>query len=163
MPPVRRPTRSPSCCWRRRRGAASGPTSKLFATDLDAKALATAREGCYPAAIAADVSEDRLTRYFVRDGDRFRIRREVRDLVVFALHSVLRDPPFSRVNLVTCRNLMIYLDRDVQQQVCEVLHYALLPQGYLFLGASETADSRAGSVHRRGSGCAHLPGGRAAA
>jgi len=120
------------------------PDIQVFATDLDAKALATAREGCYPAAIAADVSEERLTRYFVRDGDRFRIRREVRDLLVFALHSVLRDPPFSRVNLVTCRNLLIYLDRAVQQQVCEVLHYALLPQGYLFLGSSETADSRPG-------------------
>ncbi len=120
------------------------PDIQLFATDLDMKALATAREGCYPAAIAADVSEDRLTRYFVRDGDRFRIRREVRDLVVFALHSVLRDPPFSHVNLVTCRNLMIYLDRDVQQRLCEVLHYALLPQGYLFLGSSETADNPPG-------------------
>ena len=98
----------------------------------------------------------------MRDGDRFRIRREVRDLVVFALHSVLRDPPFSHVNLVTCRNLMIYLDRDVQQRLCEVLHYALLPQGYLFLGCVGDRRQSAGPVQCRRSGCAHLPGDRAA-
>lgn len=120
------------------------PDIQIFATDLDAQALATARDGRYPSSIAADVSEDRLRRFFVREGEQYRIRREVRDLVVFAAHSVLRDPPFSRINLVTCRNLMIYLDRDLQQQVCTILHYALVPRGYLFLGTSETADNPPG-------------------
>jgi len=120
------------------------PDIQVFATDLDEQALAVARDGRYPATIAADVSEERLRRFFVREGDQFRIRREVRDLVVFAVHSILRDPPFSRINLLTCRNLMIYLDRDLQQQVCSILHYALLPTGYLFLGTSETAESPMG-------------------
>ncbi|MEZ5774619.1 MAG: CheR family methyltransferase [Hyphomicrobiaceae bacterium] len=120
------------------------PDIQLFATDLDDQALAVAREGRYPTAIAADVSEDRLRRFFVREGEQYRIRREVRDLVVFASHSLLRDPPFSRIDLVSCRNLMIYLDRDLQQQVCTILHYALVPNGFLILGTSETADSPTG-------------------
>jgi two-component system CheB/CheR fusion protein len=81
-------------------------------------ALAVAREGRYPASIEAILSEDRLRLHFVRDGDRYRVRREIRDLVVFAKHNILRDPPFSRVQLVSCRNLLIYLDREAQQQVC---------------------------------------------
>lgn len=120
------------------------PDIQVFATDLDEKALTVAREGRYPSTIAADVSEERLRRFFVREGEQYRIRREVRDLVVFAIHSILRDPPFSRIDLVTCRNLLIYLDRDLQQQVCSVLHYALKPGGYLFLGNSETAESPTG-------------------
>ncbi|MCW2314505.1 two-component system CheB/CheR fusion protein [Rhodoblastus acidophilus] len=120
------------------------PDIQIFATDLDEQALAVAREGRYPTAIATDVSEDRLRRFFMREGDQYRIRREVRDLVVFAAHSLLKDPPFSRINLISCRNLLIYLDRDLQKQVCSVLHYALLPNGFLFLGASESADSPSG-------------------
>lgn len=90
------------------------------------------------------MSEERLRRFFVREGDQYRIRREVRDLIVFAAHSILKDPPFSHINLISCRNLLIYLDRDLQQQVCSVLHYALLPNGFLFLGASESADNPSG-------------------
>jgi two-component system CheB/CheR fusion protein len=120
------------------------PDIQVFATDLDGRAVAAARQGCYPDAIAADVSEERLRRFFVRESDQFQIRREVRDLVVFAIHSVLRDPPFARLDLVTCRNLMIYLDRDAQQRVCSIFNYALRPSGYLFLGSSETADSPTG-------------------
>lgn len=117
---------------------------QVFASDLDVASLMSAREGCYPLAIRADVSEERLRRFFTLDGDHYRIKREVRDIVVFAMHSLLRDPPFSRVDLISCRNLLIYLDRDLQQQVCGTFHYALLPGGYLFLGSSETADSAAG-------------------
>src|SRR5262249_48484181 len=98
----------------------------------------------YPAAISADVSEERLRRFFTREGEHYRIRREVRDTVVFATHSLLKDPPFSRLNLISCRNLLIYLDRDLQQQVCSIFHYSLLPRGFLFLGTSETADSPPG-------------------
>ena len=120
------------------------PDIQIFATDLDDHALATAREGRYPQTIATDISDERLRRFFLREGDQYRIRREVRDLIVFASHSLLKDPPFSKINLISCRNLLIYLDRDLQQQVCSVLHYALTPHGFLFLGASESAENPPG-------------------
>jgi two-component system CheB/CheR fusion protein len=116
------------------------PKIQVFASDLDEGALATAREGCYPAAIEADVSEERLRRFFRRDDEHYRITGEVRDCILFANHSLLRDPPFSRLNLVSCRNLLIYLDPELQQQVLGILRYALCPGGYLFLGASERAE-----------------------
>jgi two-component system CheB/CheR fusion protein len=120
------------------------PTIQVFGTDLDIKALATAREGQYPAAIEADVSEDRLRRFFIREGDHYRVRQELRDMVLFANHSLLKDPPFSRIDLISCRNLLIYLDRELQELACNTLHYALNPGGFLLLGASETADSPVG-------------------
>jgi two-component system, chemotaxis family, CheB/CheR fusion protein len=113
----------------------------IFGSDVDQGALATAREGVYPAAIAADVSEARLARYFRAEGDQFRISSEIRDSVVFAAHSVLRDPPFSKLHLISCRNLLIYLDRELQQQLQNVFRYGLRDDGYLFIGVSETADS----------------------
>jgi two-component system CheB/CheR fusion protein len=116
------------------------PDIQIFATDMDEGALATAREGRYPTAIEADVSEDRLRRFFTREGDHYRVRKEVRDLVVFATHSMLKDPPFSRLDLVSCRNLLIYLERDVQVQLAGTLRYALKPGGFLFLGSAESAD-----------------------
>jgi len=122
----------------------SRPHIQVFATDLDVRALAAAREGRYPAAIEADVGETRLRRYFVREGDYYRVRQELRDIVLFALHDLLKDPPFSHVDLVSCRNVMIYLDRELQEQVCNTFHYALTSGGYLFLGAAETADSPPG-------------------
>jgi two-component system CheB/CheR fusion protein len=112
----------------------------IFGSDVDQGALAAAREGVYPAAIAADVSEARLARYFRAEGDHFRISSEIRDSVVFAAHSVLRDPPFSKLNLISCRNLLIYLDRELQQQLQNVFRYGLRDDGYLFIGVSETAD-----------------------
>jgi two-component system, chemotaxis family, CheB/CheR fusion protein len=114
---------------------------QIFASDLDEKALLIAREGRYPKAIAADVSEERLRRFFIEEGEHYRIRKEVRDLILFAAHSVLKDPPFIRLDLISCRNLLIYLDRELQQQLCAVLHYALKPDGYLFLGSAESVDS----------------------
>jgi two-component system, chemotaxis family, CheB/CheR fusion protein len=108
------------------------PPIQIFATDLDVRALTTAREGRYPAAIEADVSESRLRQFFMRDGDHYRVRQELRDIVLFALHDVLKDPPFSRLDLVSCRNVLIYLDRELQEQVCSTFHYALNPNGYLF-------------------------------
>ncbi len=120
------------------------PAIQVFGSDLDSRALALAREGLYPAAIEADVSEERLRRFFVHEGDHYRVRRELRDIVLFASHSVLKDPPFSRIDLISCRNLLIYLDRDLQQQVCSTFHYALNPGGYLVVGSSETADNPPG-------------------
>jgi two-component system CheB/CheR fusion protein len=120
------------------------PYLQVFATDLDARALAAGREGRYPVAIEADVSEARLRRFFSREGEHYRVRQELRDIVLFALHDVLKDPPFSHIDIVSCRNLLIYLDRELQEQVCSTFHYALNPGGYLFLGTAEMAESPAG-------------------
>jgi two-component system CheB/CheR fusion protein len=120
------------------------PPIQVFASDLDSRALAQAREGRYPSVIDADVSEDRLRRFFNREGDHYRIRQELRDVVLFAHHDLLKDPPFSRVDLISCRNVLIYLDRDLQEQVINTFNYALNPNGFLLLGSSETADNPAG-------------------
>lgn len=120
------------------------PPIQVFGSDLDAGALTVAREGWYSAAIEADVSDDRLHRYFNREGEGYRVRPELRDVVLFAMHDVLKDPPFSRIDLLSCRNLLIYLDRELQEQVCATFHYALKPAGFLVLGASETADGPPG-------------------
>jgi two-component system, chemotaxis family, CheB/CheR fusion protein len=117
---------------------------QVFGTDLDVRALAAARDGRYPVAIEADVSEARLRRFFTREGDHYRVRQELRDIILFALHDLLKDPPFSHVDLVSCRNVLIYLDRELQEQVCSTFHYALNPGGYLFLGAAETAENPTG-------------------
>jgi len=117
------------------------PSMQVFGSDLDSRALAVAREGRFPAAIEADVSEERLRRFFTREGHHYRVRQEVRDLVLFAVHDLLKDPPFSHVDLISCRNVLIYLDRELQEQVCSTFNYALNAGGYLFLGASETVDN----------------------
>jgi two-component system CheB/CheR fusion protein len=116
------------------------PEIQVFASDMDTGALSIAREGRYPEAIETDVSEERLRRFFAREGDHYRVKRDLRDVVLFAHHSLLKDPPFSKLDLVSCRNLLIYLDRDLQAQVLNTLHYALIPDGYLLLGTSETAE-----------------------
>jgi two-component system CheB/CheR fusion protein len=118
----------------------SPPPFQVFATDLDEGSLTKAREGYYPDAIVADVSAERLERFFTKEGTYYRVRREVRDNILFAIHSVLRDPPFSRIDLIVCRNLLIYLQRPLQDSLFEVFYYALRPGGFLFMGNSETAD-----------------------
>ena len=120
------------------------PTIQVFGSDIDARALAIAREGQYPAAIEADVGEDRLRRFFVKDADHYRVRQELRDLVLFASQSLLKDPPFSRLDLIVCRNVLIYLDRELQELACNTFHYALNPDGFLMLGTSESADNPVG-------------------
>jgi two-component system, chemotaxis family, CheB/CheR fusion protein len=120
------------------------PPIQMLGSDLDARALAVAREGRYPASIEADVNEDRLRRFFIREGEGYRVRQELRDTILFAIHDLLKDPPFSHVDLISCRNVLIYLDRDLQDQVCSTFHYALNPGGFLLLGASETADNPPG-------------------
>jgi two-component system CheB/CheR fusion protein len=116
------------------------PLIQVFATDLDEEAIASARDGHYPATIEADVSEERLRRYFIKEHRGYRVRREVRETVLFAQHDVLKDSPFSRLDLVSCRNLLIYLSREAQRRVFQIFHFALLPNGHLFLGSSETAE-----------------------
>ena len=113
---------------------------QIFASDLDVTALAIAREGRYPLPVEADIGEERLRKYFTKEVDHYRIRREIRDMVLFATHSLLKDPPFSKLHLISCRNLLIYLERELQQQVISTFNYALKPGGYLFLGSSETAE-----------------------
>jgi two-component system, chemotaxis family, CheB/CheR fusion protein len=120
------------------------PTIQMFGSDIDARALAIAREGQYPTAIEADVSEDRLRRFFVKDANHYRVRQELRDLVLFANHSLLKDPPFSRLDLIACRNVLIYLNRELQELACNTFHYALKPDGFLMLGTSESAVNRVG-------------------
>lgn len=120
------------------------PEIQVFASDIDEAALAFAREGRYSLAIGADVSEERLRRFFTRENDHYRVRQELRDIVLFSKHSLLRDPPFSRLDLISCRNLLIYLDRDLQRQAWLTFHFALSPGGYLLLGASECVDCSSG-------------------
>src|ERR671920_2169495 len=104
-------------------------------------ALAHGRIGLYPSTIAADITPERLKRFFVREGQLYRVRRELRETVLFAPHNILRDPPFSRLDLVSCRNLLIYINRQVQERVLDIFHFALKPEGFLFLGTSESADA----------------------
>jgi two-component system, chemotaxis family, CheB/CheR fusion protein len=119
-------------------GSINPPNLQVFATDLDERSIAAAREGYYTDAEVVDVSPERLRRFFTKDGDGNRVRREIREMVLFAAHNIIRDPPFSQLNLVSCRNLLIYLNRPAQEKVMEVLHFALRPGGYLFLGTSES-------------------------
>ncbi len=115
----------------------TSPRVQIFATDIDDDTLAVARSARYPEALLTDVDPDRRTRFFRRDGASYAVCKEVRDMCIFSPHSLISDPPFSRMDLVSCRNLLIYLGRDLQDQVIPTFHYALKPGGYLFLGTSE--------------------------
>ena len=114
-------------------------TVQVFATDIDSRAIARARVGLYPAGIAADISAKRLARFFTTepDGSGYRVHKHIRDLLVFSEQDLNKDPPFSKLDLITCRNLLIYLGRELQGRLMPLFHYALNPQGVLFLGASE--------------------------
>ncbi len=112
---------------------------QVFATDIDSRAIAAARVGRYPASIAADISPERLARYFTSEpGGTFRIHKSIRDILIFSEQDVIKDPPFSRLDLICCRNLLIYLGRELQRKLIPLFHYALNPGGQLFLGTSET-------------------------
>ena len=117
------------------------PGIQVFGTDIDEHAIAVARSGTYPASIATDVPPGRLRQFFTKEDDRYRIRKIIRDRILFAEHNLLRDPPFSKLDLITCRNLLIYLNREVQAQVLEMFHFSLNPGGFLFLGSSESAEA----------------------
>jgi two-component system CheB/CheR fusion protein len=113
------------------------PRVQIFATDIDERSLTVARIGRYPRAYLDAVSPERIARHFLTEGESVVIGKAVRDLCTFAPHSVLRDPPFSRLDLVSCRNLLIYLGLDAQERTLPMLHYALRPGGYLFIGMAE--------------------------
>ena len=120
------------------------PRIQIFATDIDEKALGIARTARYPEALLDSVSAERRKRFFHEDGGTFAVTKDVRDLCVFSPHSVIRDPPFSRLDLISCRNLLIYFGSDMQTQVIPTFHYSLRPGGYLFLGTSENVSQYTG-------------------
>jgi len=116
------------------------PKVQIFATDIDDGALAIARNGFYTLNDVADISPDRLRVFFSKEGEGFRVQREIREMILFVNHNLLKDAPFSHLDLISCRNLLIYLNRTAQERVLETLHFALNPNGYLFLGGSELPD-----------------------
>jgi two-component system, chemotaxis family, CheB/CheR fusion protein len=123
-------------------GLLAVPRLQIFATDLDESVIQIARDGIYSEADVADVSAVRLQRFFNRESAGYRVRRELREMVLFAHHNVIKDPPFSHLDLIVCRNLLIYLNRASQQRVLETFQFALRRDGFLFLGGSETAEER---------------------
>jgi two-component system CheB/CheR fusion protein len=114
------------------------PRIQIFATDIDQEAVDKARRGTFPAGIVTDVSAERLQRFFTQEGDDFRVKKEVRELMVFAPQNILVDPPFTRLDLVCCRNLLIYVNAETQRKLVSLLHYALNPGGLLVLGSAES-------------------------
>jgi two-component system, chemotaxis family, CheB/CheR fusion protein len=117
------------------------PKVQIFATDIDEAAITFARDGLYSLNDAADVSPERLRRFFNKEGDGYRIRREIREMILFANHNFIKDPPFSHLDLISCRNVLIYLNQTAQERVMETFHFALKHSGMLFLGLSESADA----------------------
>ncbi|MWD28909.1 PAS domain-containing protein [Aquicoccus sp. SCR17] len=114
------------------------PQIQIFATDIDERAIAVARAGRYPSSLLGHVSEERLSKYFTAEGASYVIANRLREMCVFSSHNIISHPPFSRMDLVSCRNLLIYLGNELQDQVLPTFHYALKPGGYLFLGTSES-------------------------
>jgi two-component system CheB/CheR fusion protein len=114
------------------------PRVQIFAGDIDDEALEFARQARYPEGIAEHVSQERLDRFFVRQGHSYQVVKDVREMCIFSTHNLIKDPPFSRLDLVVCRNLLIYLEGELQRHIANVFHYALRPGGYLFLGPSES-------------------------
>lgn len=113
-------------------------TVQVFGTDLDHDAIGIARSGIYPASISADVGDSRLKRFFSRTDDQYQIKRELREKLVFAVQDIISDPPFTRMDMISARNLLIYFDADLQKRLIPMFHYALNQDGLLFLGTAET-------------------------
>lgn len=116
---------------------------QVFATDVDDRAIAAARAGLYLGSIASDLSAERLERNFVKEDGSYRVAKDIREMCLFSTHDLVKDPPFSRMNLVCCRNLLIYFEPQLQQQVITTFHYALRPGRHLFLGPSESIAAQA--------------------
>lgn len=116
-------------------------TLQIFATDLDRDAIDKARQGFYPANIAADVSPERLQRFFIKEGNGYRVGKEIRETVTFAVQNVIMDPPFTKLDILICRNLLIYLTPELQKKLLPLFHYSLNPGGILFLGSAESVSA----------------------
>lgn len=126
------------------RGESSPPNPRslqVFATDIDKETIDTARNGLFPTDIAAAVGEARLSRFFTREDGGLRVAKEIREMLVFAAHNLLMDPPFTKLDLISCRNLLIYLEAPMQQKLMSLFHYSLNPGGILVLGSAETVGS----------------------
>ena len=119
-----------------------GPSLQIFATDIDADVIEIARKGLFPANIAADVSPDRLNRFFISSDEGYRIKTEIREMVVFAQHNITLHPPFTRIDILSCRNLLIYMDSELQKKLIGMFYYSINPDGILLLGSSETPGSQ---------------------
>jgi two-component system CheB/CheR fusion protein len=117
---------------------------RIFASDIDKDAIDIAREGRYPKSIASEVSAERLKNFFYEGVHEYKVKPEIKERIIFAVHNVVRDPPFSKVDFISCRNLMIYLEPVLQQKLLRIFHYALNPPGFLFLGSSETTGDASG-------------------
>jgi two-component system CheB/CheR fusion protein len=117
---------------------------KIFATDVDEQAVEQAGRGVFPASIASDLTKERLEQFFIKYGDTYQFSPLLRKTVIFAPHNVVKDPPFTKLDLIACRNLLIYLQPEVQKKILSMFHFALNPRGFLFLGASETVGELAG-------------------
>ena len=111
---------------------------QIFATDIDADAIEHARQGVYPDSIAADVSAERLKTFFIKEENAYRVKKQIRETVVFAMQNLVKDAPFSKLDLVSCRNAMIYMNASLQKRIIPLFHYTLNPDGFMFLGTSET-------------------------
>ena len=135
-------------------------TLQVFASDVDGDAVAFARDGVYPESIAADVSPARLARFFMKEDRSYRIVAELRGLVVFTIQDVLADPPFSRLDLVSCRNLLIYLRPEAQEKVLRLFDFALREDGVLFLGGAETVANLADRFEPISTDAPDLPASR---
>jgi two-component system CheB/CheR fusion protein len=131
------------CLLERSAALSCNPALQIFATDLSETALAKARDGNYLSNIARDVSPERLQRFFTKAGDGYRISKAIREMCVFARHDLTRDPPYSRMDLISCRNVLIYLESSLQEVVFATLHYALRAEGVLVVGPAETAGASA--------------------
>jgi two-component system CheB/CheR fusion protein len=116
----------------------NGLEIQVFGTDLDLLAIDGARTSRFPSGIASDVTPERLREFFAKDDSHYQVRRDIRDSMIFATHDVMKDPPFTRMDLISCRNLLIYLEADAQRELIHLFHYALNPGGLLLLGSSET-------------------------
>src|ERR1700735_2092187 len=112
------------------------PKVQIFGTDIDENALAIARAGRYPGKMAG-ISPERVERWFREDGDGYCVTKNIREMCVFSPHSIVKDPPFSKLDLISCRNVLIYMDTELQERVVQMFHYALHAGGTLFLGPSE--------------------------
>ena len=148
-PRARKRIPSPSCCWRACNRPARVAPVQIFASDISKQAIQVARDGHYPENIRADVSPERLRRFFVKINDGYQVSKQVRDLCIFAVQDVTKDPPFSRMDLITCRNLLIYLGVPLQKKVLAAFHYALNPDGYLVAGKFGDRGGRLGVLSAR--------------
>ncbi len=137
-----------------------GPAVQIFATDLDADAIDKARQGLFPANIAADVTPERLGRFFVQAESGYRVGKAIRDLVTFAPQNLIMDPPFTKLDLISCRNLLIYLTPELQKKLLPLFHFSLNPGGLLVLGSSESIGGHTRLFAAQTRQVAHLPAAR---